>query len=335
MDEREAVAAMRIALGIKDQPDEDFGILNLARPAEVYISVDHARHGEPPQEPLAVWAYRAIGAALSDIACSGANFTFVQLDLQIPSDGTTKDVEAIGGGIGRALKRYGAELLNGNNTTLNHDGPFRLTTVVHGFRPSDCPRPPGRSGAQVGDVVACSRLPGQFNSALRLLNCGAPAKRDTTLALLGGQAELAAGRALVGSGRVTAMIDLNDCLLLGASDLAKASGVKIDLDVSAISAMGEAIGLTVDDVLSPPSGDLALLFTVHPNAWDEVRQSTEEQGGSSAVQLGWCGDGSPGVAVGDWSSDEIAVLMSRHWRPTPDFKYPAADTIAALEDIDR
>ncbi|CQD22889.1 Thiamine-monophosphate kinase [Mycobacterium lentiflavum] len=321
---------MRRGLGIDRQVDADFGTLSVPNASRIFASVDHARYGAPPGEPLAVWSYRAISAALSDMACCGAEKVYAQIDLQVPRSGNSTDVEQVGHGVRTALEVYGCVLLNGNNLTLNHDGPFKLTTAVHGTSPHDRVEPPGRNGARRGHLVGCSRIPGRFNAALRQLNSRDPAPIHDAGALLGGSAELAVGRALVSCGAASAILDLNDALLLGAADLAHASGVEIHLARDTLTGP-EAAGLSLHDILTPPSGDLALLFTAAREHWENACGAIDGAGGR-AVQVGVCAAGAPRVALTGYTDEQLHALTATVWRPTAQFVYPATAVLSSLSE---
>lgn len=331
MDERAAIAAIRRGLGLPREVNADFGAFSVTHPSRVFASVDHARYGAPPGEPLAVWAHRAIGAALSDMACCGADAVYAQIDLQIPRTADATAVEEIGHGVRTAITVYDCTLLNGNNLTVRHDGAFKLTTAVHGISAAERVSPPGRVGARSGHLVGCTRLPGRFNAALRQLNSSRNNAGVDASALLGGLAELAVGRALVASGAASALLDLNDALLLGAMDLAHASGVEFQLSMdTAIHTVTEDV--TIDDILAPPSGDLALLFTAAPDRWHDACAAITAAGGSP-VRIGLCASGAPRVTLQGCSDDDLHELAAIVWRSTPEFAYPSTAVLTSLSNL--
>ncbi len=327
MEEHEIISAMRSALGVTDQPDADFGEHITAHPALIVSSVDRAQHGTaPPEEPLDVWAFRAVNAAVSDLACAGVTTAFIQIDAQVPVDLGYDDVAAIGRGVASAIDLLGLGLINGNNTTR---GPLGLATVAQGWRAIE-PRPPGRTGAEPGDWLVCSRLPGRFTSALDALASG-----DTpdwlSSALLGGVAELELGRQLVDQGVASALIDANDCLLMTVRDLARASGVGVRLDRESLETAAAAAAWTpsLETMLSPPSGDLALIATVSDERIDELQRVFSDLG-RTPVLAGRVIDGAGEVTIDGWDVRQLDAVAARRWRTVAPIRYPVNEVRGLL-----
>lgn len=327
MEEREIISAMRSALGAIDQPDADFGEHIIANSGLSVSSVDRAQHGTaPPGEPLDVWAFRAVNAAVSDLACAGPKEAFIQIDLQVPADLGYDDVIAIGRGVASAIDLLGIGLINGSNTTR---GPLGLATVAQGWRPIER-RPPGRTGAAPGDWLVCSRLPGKFTSALDALASGdAPAWLSS--ALLGGVAELELGRQLVDQGVASALIDANDCLLLTVRDLARASGVGIRLDRDSLetAAVAAAWKPSLMTMLAPPSGDLALIATVRDERIDELHTVFNDLGRTPVV-AGRIVAGAGEVFLDGWDGGQLDALAARRWRTAAPIHYPVDEVRGLL-----
>lgn len=313
------IAAARTGLGLGNQPDADFGEHDVEALTALVFSIDRAQHGAAPSnEPLDIWAFRAINAAVSDLACGGVTSCYAQIDLQVPAGVTTEEVVLIGQGVRAALDWLDVKLLNGNNTT---SGPLGITTAVHGVRPVH-PRPPGRSGARPGDHVLCSRLPGRFNSALDLVSINENTNWLAS-ALLGGVAELDLGRILVERELVSTLIDANDCLLLTLRDLARASGVAIELDRGQIEAEAQTLDWSprLETILKPPSGDLALVATVRPDRLEATQEAFLQLGRRPSV-VGICAEGSPCVRIDGMTPDQLD-LISAIWLTDAAGTYPA------------
>ncbi len=327
MDEREIISAMRSALDITHERDADFGEHITAQPALIASSVDRAKHGTaPPCEPLDVWAFRAVNAAVSDLACAGVSAAFIQIDAQVPADLDYEDVVAVGRGIASALDILGVGLINGNNTTI---GPLSLATVAQGWRSIE-PRPPGRTGATAGDWLVCSRLPGRFTSALDALAAG-DEPGWLSEALLGGVAELEVGRHLVDKRIASALIDANDCLLLTARDLARASGVGIWLDRELLETAAATVAWmpSLETMLAPPSGDLTLIAAVPDQRMDEL-QSVFHDLGRTPVLAGRIVDGAGEVSVDGWDDRRLDMVAARRWQAAGPVRYPVDDVRALL-----
>lgn len=327
MNEHEIISAMKSALAVSHERDADFGEHILAQPALIVSSVDRAKHGTaPPCEPLDIWAFRAVNAAVSDLACAGVTAGFIQIDAQIPAHLNYEDVMAVGRGIASAIDTLGVRLINGNNTTI---GPLSLTTVAQGWRSIE-PRPPGRAGAAVGDWLVCSRLPGRFTSALDALAAG-DEPGWLSGALLGGVAELEVGRCLVDNGIASALIDANDCLLLTVRDLARASGVGIWLDRESLETAAATVAWmpSMETMLAPPSGDLALIASVPDQRIDELRSIFRDLG-RTPVLAGRIVDGAGEVSVDGWDDRGLDEVAARRWHAAAPVRYPVDDVRALL-----
>ncbi|MFD0144803.1 MULTISPECIES: AIR synthase related protein [unclassified Streptomyces] len=323
MREREVIALMRGGLGDGEGTDADFDHwLVPGTDVRLASSVDRAVHGDcPPGEPLDIWAYRAVNAALSDLACAGVSQPAVQLDLQIPRSADPTMVVAIATGVRHAIRINGATVQNGCNTTF---GPTALTTSVRGAGRSSA-LPPGRTGAAPGDLVVVSRRPGRFNAALAHLNrpAGDVPPGWLASALLGGVPELELGRLLVEGASITAVIDANDCLLLTLADLARASGVGIDLDGSALDRLGEGLpeAVSVECLLGPPSGDLSLVMTLRPERFDEIRAVFARLGRRPWL-LGRCTTARGELTLDGGGPVTETEVAQRRWSPSTAFHHP-------------
>lgn len=327
MDERGIISALRFGLNITLERDADYGEHITTQPALIVSSVDRAKHGTaPPHEPLDVWAFRAVNAAVSDLACAGVAAAFIQIDAQVPVDLYYEDVVAIGRGIATAIEVLGVGFLNGNNTTI---GPLGLTTVAQGWRATE-PRPPGRGGAAAGDWLVCSRLPGRFTSALNALASG-DEPSWLGAALLGGVAELELGRHLVDQRIASALIDANDCLLLAARDLARASGVNIRLDRESLEEAAAAVAWmpSLETMLAPPAGDLALIATVPDRRLDELR-SVFDVLGRTPVIAGRIADGAGEVSVDGLDDGRLNQIAAHRWRAVSTVRYPISEVRSLL-----
>ncbi|MGW7435044.1 hypothetical protein [Streptomyces sp. NPDC054849] len=331
MREREVITLMRTGLGAHRTAEADFDHwLVPGSDVRIASSVDRAVHGDcPPGEPVDVWAFRGVNAALSDLACAGVSQPAVQLDLQIPRSADPAMVTAIATGVRRAIRINGATLQNGCNTTF---GPLALTTAVRGVgRGSELP--PGRTGAAPGDVVVVSRRPGRFNAALAHLNHPAGEGLPGWLApaLLGGLPELELGRLLVEGSSITAVMDANDCLLLTLADLARGSGVGIDLDGSAVERLRRGLpeAVSVECLLGPPSGDLSLVLTLHPARLDEVRAAFARLGRRPWI-LGRCTTARGELTLDGERLMATAEVLQRRWSASAAFRHPLAGLPAVI-----
>ncbi len=170
---------------------------------------------------------RAMAANLSDLAAMGAwpRWGFLSLGLKAPArsglvEGLIRGLTALGEEHGLALA--GGDTVRAPQTLLN----LCLIGAMQGVRPVL------RSGARPGDAVCVTGVPGLSAGGLAWLLAGLerPELLDDPLAAPLIQAHrrpaprLAAGRALAGSGLVTAMMDISDGIASDLARLALASG---------------------------------------------------------------------------------------------------------------
>src|SRR3954447_10559002 len=196
---------------------------------------------------------RVAAASAADIAAMGARPTALVVGLAMPADTTVEWTEALADGLRDEAMRcdasvVGGDLVRGDVITLS-------VTVLGNLDGRDAVT---RSGARVGDVVAVAGRLGWSAAGLRALQAGD----------LVGPLQDAFRRPIppydvgphVADLDATAMIDVSDGLAADLRHIARASGVRIDIDVSAVRTLG-GDGITDDDVLTGGE-DHALAFTI-------------------------------------------------------------------------
>lgn len=225
-------------------PGDDAAIVS-APDARFVVTTDLMVHG--PDFRLA-WSrphdlgWKAAASNLSDVAAMGARPTALVVAIAAPSHSPITLLEGIADGFRDACQALapGCGIVGGDLSVS-----ATLTIAVTAFGDLEARAPVLRSGARVGDIVAVSGLLGEAARGLRVLFTravgadGEPdaalaeALRGLTAAQLAPSPPIADGRAAALAG-ATAMIDVSDGLAIDADRVARASGVALDFDSSAL-----------------------------------------------------------------------------------------------------
>lgn len=250
---------------LSNQIGDDCAILDLPAGQRLATSVDtmvegvHFPVGAPPQQ----MAYRAVAAALSDLAAVGAQPLAITLALTL-SDSDPDWLAQFASGIADSLREFQVELIGGDTTS----GPLTVSVQVFGALPAD--QALLRSGARPGDAVYISGNPGDAAAALAVIGGtwgGDYSYQDYLLArFYRPTPRLQLGRLLLEF--ASSAIDVSDGLLADAGHLCEQSGVAISLDEQALP-LSSALQSLADDHQARTwalSGgdDYELLFTVAP-----------------------------------------------------------------------
>lgn len=179
-------------------------------------------HFLPTQDPADV-AWKLVATNISDLAAKGAEPVGVLLGYMFGQD----DARFLAG-LGEALDHYGATLLGGDTVSPAQAGAQALGLTAIG-RATHRPVP-SRSGAKQGDRLYVTGPVGAAMIGFEALSAGRDG--DDTLAYRRPRALVAEGQAL--APHVSAMMDVSDGLLLDASRIARASGVTLTIDSSAV-----------------------------------------------------------------------------------------------------
>lgn len=261
----------------------DAAVLRAPRGDSIVASVDAAvedqhfrREWLSPREI----GYRAVTAALSDLAACAAVPLGVLIALELP-DSWLDDLDALADGLGDAVAAADTRI-RGGNVSSGHRLSITTTVLGSAFTPLT------RRGAHVGDRVYVTGTLGGPGGALdRLLRGEAPGADHERFARP--RARLAEARWLAERG-ATAAIDVSDGLFADLRHLAAASGARIEIDAERVPCVS---GSTVERALS--SGEEYELIVTAASPFDSAE--FDRRFGIPLTQVGIVHAGGAGVEL--------------------------------------
>lgn len=270
--------------------------------------VHFRRESFPPQ---AIGA-KAIAAALSDLAAMGAEPGEAYVEVGVPEDIREEELLAIADGLGAVAAREGV-VVAGGDVVRSPVLFLAVTAVGHAAAPGDLV---ARSGAAPGDALVVTGPLGGAGAGLLLVEgrVSDSAASSHATALRARQHEprprLAAGRALARAG-ASAMIDLSDGLAGDAGHLARASGVRLVIEVASALAqpgvvdVARAAGIEAHELVLGGGEDYELLAALPGERLEGALEELRAQGLDPAA-VGRVESGE-GVLLRDVSGRELAV----------------------------
>ena len=195
----------------------------------------HYLPGDPPQ--TVGWKLAAVNA--SDLAGKGAKPAAALLSMTINGDGEWE--AAFLDGLEEALLEFGMSLIGGDTIALPR-GTTRVLAMTALGRAAEAT--PSRSGGKTGDTLWLVGTIGDSAAGLRQLREDPLAGGPLVDAYRRPRPLLAEGLAL--GPRVSAMMDVSDGLLIDAARMASASGLRADIDLSALPLSDGFIGFVGD-----------------------------------------------------------------------------------------
>jgi len=252
---------------------DDCAVINIPSNNSLCISMDtmvegiHFLPGSPPQKI----AYRALAAAMSDLAAMGAEPSHFTLSLTLPVS-SYEWLSEFSLGLKALADQFHFPLVGGDTTK----GPLTISLQVHGLIPAG--QALMRSGAKAGDIVAVTGTLGDAGAALSILDrLGDRQLTDSQLFLL--------NRYYYPSPRIeqglqlrllaSACIDISDGLLADASHIAERSKVELEINSESLP-LSEAL---LTDQADNASGlalsagdDYELLFTISESNWKMLNE---------------------------------------------------------------
>ena len=266
------------ATGIGD----DAAVLHVRRGDRLVASVDTAienRHFREYLTPREI-GYRAVTAALSDLAAMAAEPIAILVAIGLPTSWRDKLLE-LADGIGDATDDAKTRIAGGN---LSDASELSITTTVLGAAFA----PLGRSTARAGDRLYVTGRLGAPAEALRLLDNGQAAGLYRER-FVHPAARIAEARWLADHG-VSAAIDISDGLVADARHIAHASRVRVALDASRVPRVE---GISIDSALE--SGEEYELLVTSPRPLDLAE--FEQRFAVPLTEIGRIDVGPPAVFV--------------------------------------
>jgi thiamine-monophosphate kinase len=230
--------------------------------------------------------YRSAMANLSDLAAMGAVPRYLLTSIAIPRRCTAAHVEQLYGGLMKACRPHGVNLIGGD-TSASRGGLFLSLTLIGITRSGQALL---RSGARIGDALYVTGTLGDSLAGLQILTrrpsgrVAKPHQRFLIHRHLRPTARVSEGQWLSRARLASAAIDLSDGLSGDVRHLCEESRVGVDIELGAIpvsrACRAYAKASEQDPTQLALSGgeDYELLFTVSAHRQPAVEQQAKKAG---------------------------------------------------------
>ena len=271
---------------------------------------------DDPPDPV---ARKLLRANLSDLAAMGAKPLGYLLGLS--SDGKRGETwyRSFFDGLRADQEHFGVSILGGDTIASRH-GVLTLSLTAFGEVPEGLSL--ARSRGRPGDLVAVSGTIGDAALGLLARRGRLAGRTERDLAYLRDRYLLPRPRVALGReilGVAHAALDVSDGLVADAGQLARRSGVGVELRLDAIPlspaarrAVGDGIGGL--ETFLDGGDDYELLFSFAPSRRERILEASERSGTPVAI-IGRCHEGE-GARIVD-REGAVANVASRGWRHRP------------------
>lgn len=196
--------------------------------------------------------FKAVASNVADVAAMGAVPTALVVSIALPGTTDIKFLEDFADGLNAGIQELalGASVVGGD---LASSEKVFISVTAHGELNGLAPVL--RSGAKVGDIVAVAGTLGRAAAGLALLQSDTDAKSafdDLVNIQLRPQPPITAG-VIANKAGATSMLDISDGLAKDARRIARASGVTIQIDSSALDGFNAVLELAAMRLEIDPS----------------------------------------------------------------------------------
>ena len=302
-------------------PGDDAAVIKPPRGLREVLTTDtlvDGVHFDQAFVPADAIGHRALAVNLSDLAAMGAQPLAVLLSLALPPGFAVAALDRLVDGFLRQASAHRATLLGGNITQTA--GPLVINvTAIGAVRPR---RALTRAGARPGDEIYVTGTVGDAATGLAMLRVSAAAATAESVCAgryLRPEPRVRAGLQLAHHGAASSCVDLSDGLADGLRQLARASGVGVEIDTGALPMSDEARAWHTaagTDALAAALGggdDYELLFTVRPRHRGRLRGARRRIGDLPITRIGVVTRGSD-LAVRDASGCHALPPGFEHFR---------------------
>jgi thiamine-monophosphate kinase len=294
-------APQRVIVGPGDDAAVVAGRERCVTSVDAAVQDVHFRLGDGASTPAQV-GRRALAGAMSDLAAMGAEAGEAYLVLGLPPGFAERDAIALVRAARDAAGECGASILGGDVVAA---GAMFVAVTVTGWAGAG-DRLVRRAGARPGDLVAVTG--GLGAAAARLAVEEGRARADGAAAAAARALlpvpRLREGRALAAAG-ASAMIDISDGLGVDAAHIARAGGVRVEIDVPAlplhpfVAEIAAQSGSEPWRLAAEGGEDYELLACVPEHSRGEAERAVAATGGAALTWIGRVGEGPAEVVFSD------------------------------------